>query len=85
MPGADVFASGLEWLQVPEDGEDDTEISRLLLVDDSTILVSTIRTDGGTRSEEQAVFGNGFGNGLVTIVRRLMSTGLAGTESIESD
>jgi len=47
VPGADVFASGLEWLQVPEDGEDDTEISRLLLVDDSTILVSTIRTDGG--------------------------------------
>ena len=81
MPGADVFASGLEWLQVPEDGEDDTEISRLLLVDDSTILVSTIRTDGGTRSEEQAV----FGNGLVTIVRRLMSTGFAGTGSIESD
>ena len=74
LPAAEVFVSGLEWLQgsIPDD---DTEITRILLVDRSTILVGTSRTmgDGGA---EHAVFGRGFDNGLVTIVRRLMATGL---------
>jgi len=72
VPDATVFITGLEWLR-GEDADDETAIGRLLLVDRSTILVSSIMPD---TKEEQAVFGTGFGNGLVVIARRLMSQGL---------
>jgi len=70
LPEADVFVSELAWLR-GSDG--DVAISRLLLVDGTTILVGS--TTGGD-GDEHAVFGRGFANGLVAIVRRLMSTGL---------
>lgn len=74
IPDVEVFVSGLTWLSGDDDG---TEIGRLLLADRSTILVSSFRaSSAGTRSDERAVFGTGFDNGLVVIVRRLMSTGL---------
>ncbi|WP_135820948.1 TrmB family transcriptional regulator [Halostella litorea] len=76
VPNAETFVSGLDWLQSEDDGSDgdhETAIGRLLLVDRSTILVSTIIPETG---EEQAVFGTGFGNGLVVISRRLMAQGL---------
>lgn len=72
VPDANAFVSGLEWLQNMNQ-EDETAIGRLLLVDRSTILVSSIMPDTKT---EQAIFGEGFGNGLVVIARRLMSQGL---------
>ena len=74
VPGAHTFVSGLEWLNEA----DDTGIvmGRLLLVDRSTILVSTIEPDTG---DEHAVFGGGFKNGLVVMSRRLMSKGLVPT------
>jgi len=53
--------------------EDDTAIGRLLLVDRGSILVSSIMPDSKV---EQAIFGEGFGNGLVVIARRLMAQGL---------
>jgi hypothetical protein len=53
--------------------DDDLVIGRLLLVDRSALLVSTLAA--GT-SEEQAVFGGGFRNGLIVIARRLLSQGL---------
>jgi len=78
----EVFVSGLEWLSQSMGSNDDTEISRLLLVDREAILVSSfVPTGGGRRKHEQAVFGRGFDNGLVTIVRRLMATGLVDKES----
>ncbi|WP_232700493.1 TrmB family transcriptional regulator [Halobacterium wangiae] len=73
VPGATTFISGLEWLHGSMDTEDDTAIGRLLLVDRSTILVSSIMPD---TKEEQAIFGEGFGNGLVVVARRLMAQGL---------
>lgn len=77
VPGADVFVSGLRWLSGSPATGDDTEITRLLLADRSTILVSSVNEGGhNTHPEEQAVFGRGFDNGLVAIVRRLMATGL---------
>ncbi|MDS0297184.1 TrmB family transcriptional regulator [Halogeometricum sp. S1BR25-6] len=76
LPGAEAFVSELEWLRSTA-ADDATEITRLLLVDRTTILVSTTHSGGATGEQsEQAVFGRGFENGLVTIVRRLMSTGL---------
>ena len=77
IPGADVFVSGLSWLSGSPETGDDTQITRLLLVDRSTILVSSAhRGEQSPDLGEQAVFGRGFDNGLVAIVRRLMSTGL---------
>ncbi len=73
VPDATTFVSGLEWLHGTDATEGETAIGRLLLVDRSTILVSSIMPD--TR-QEQAIFGEGFGNGLVVISRRLMAHGL---------
>ncbi len=73
VPDAKTFISGLEWLHGEYAAEDDTAIGRLLLVDRSTILVSSIMPDS---KEERAIFGKGFGNGLVVIARRLMAQGL---------
>jgi HTH-type transcriptional regulator, sugar sensing transcriptional regulator len=73
VPDATTFITGLEWLHSENTTEDETAIGRLLLVDRSTILVSSIRPGS---KEEQAIFGEGFGNGLVVIARRLMAQGL---------
>jgi len=76
LPGVETFVSGIEWLGHSTFPNDDTEIGRLLLVDQSSILVSSFTRDSnGNRSHEQAVFGRGFDNGLVAIVRRLMASG----------
>lgn len=73
VPDATTFISGLEWLHGENVTEDETAIGRLLLVDRSTILVSSLMPE---TKEEQAIFGEGFGNGLVVISRRLMAQGL---------
>jgi hypothetical protein len=73
VPDATTFISGLEWLHGQDATENETAIGRLLLIDRSTILVSSLMP--GTK-EEQAIFGEGFGNGLVVIARRLMAQGL---------
>ncbi|QGX94590.1 TrmB family transcriptional regulator [Haloplanus rallus] len=73
VPDATTFISGLEWLHGATGSQDETAIGRLLLVDRSTILVSSIMPDS---KAEQAIFGEGFGNGLVVIARRLMAQGL---------
>ncbi|EFW90650.1 putative transcriptional regulator [Haladaptatus paucihalophilus DX253] len=84
LPDATVFVSGLEWLDTsPVDPDDDAVISRLLLVDGRTILISSER--GITIDEtdsEKAVFGRGFDNGIVIIARRLMATGLGTAGSL---
>lgn len=73
LPHARTFVSGLEWLQGDNGEIDGTAIGRLLLIDRSNLLVSTIRSE---TNGEQAIFGEGFGNGLVVIARRLMAQGL---------
>ncbi|WP_210424138.1 TrmB family transcriptional regulator [Halorussus ruber] len=75
VPRAEVFVSKLDWLNTSSDPDDADEvrIGRVLLGDNSTILVSSIDP---TTSKERAVYGRGFSNGLVVIVRRLMATGL---------
>ena len=77
LPRTSVFLSELKWLDESPIPKDDTTISRLLLVDKATIMVSTFEEttpENGVR--EQAVFGRGFNNGFVAIVRRLMAAGL---------
>ncbi len=59
----------------PLEATDDTTISRLLLIDKNTILVSSVHeTNTGGIETEKAVFGRGFDNGIVVIARRLMAT-----------
>lgn len=72
VPDARVFVSGLEWLRGGDTG-DEVAIGRMLLVDREAILVSSYDPVTG---KEQAIFGVGFGNGLVVIVHRLLETGL---------
>ena len=76
VPNAKTFVSGLDWLQSKDSTEYGVAIGRLLLVDRSTILVSTVVPETG---EEHAIFGEGFKNGLVVISRRLMAQGLVPT------
>jgi sugar-specific transcriptional regulator TrmB len=76
VPGATTFVSGLEWLQGTDLAAGETAIGRLLLVDRSAILVSTLVPD---ETGEHAIYGEGFGNGLVVIARRLMAQGLIET------
>lgn len=71
-PSATTFVSGLDWLHGAGGGHE-VAIGRLLLVDRSKFLVSSIVAETG---DEKAIFGSGFGNGLVVIARRLMAQGL---------
>lgn len=82
----EVFVSGLDWLSRSTLPDDDTEISRLLLADREAILVSSFtETMADGREHEQGVFGRGFDNGLVAIMRRLMATGLVPVDDPEID
>ena len=76
VPDATTFISGLEWLHGEDATENEIAIGRLLLIDRSTILVSSLMPD---TKDEQAIFGEGFENGLVVIARRLMAQGLLTT------
>jgi sugar-specific transcriptional regulator TrmB len=76
VPNAKTFISGLDWLRSEDDTENGVAIGRLLLVDRSSLLVSTVVPETG---EEHAIFGEGFKNGLVVISRRLMAQGLVST------
>ncbi|MFB6191827.1 MAG: TrmB family transcriptional regulator [Haloarculaceae archaeon] len=77
LPGIEVFVSGLDWLEQSPLPDDRTKISRLLLTDREAILVSSFTEAASSgREHEQGVFGRGFDNGLVAIVRRVMATGL---------
>jgi sugar-specific transcriptional regulator TrmB len=77
LPDVSVYTSGLEWLRPDAtNSADPTGISRLLLVDRNTILVSSVHSASDGTELEQAVFGKGFDNGIVVIARRMMATGL---------
>jgi len=78
LPEAEVFVSDVEALTDPSNfPEDDTRITRLMLVDGERFLVSSYReTNTGVRSDEHAVFGSGMNNGLVALMRRLVSSNL---------
>ncbi|WP_244605547.1 phospholipase D-like domain-containing protein [Halorussus marinus] len=78
VPDAEIFRSELEWLHA--DAESGVAIGRMLLVDQSTILLSSFEEES---REEKAIFGRGFKNGLVIITRRLMATGLLATRDPE--
>jgi sugar-specific transcriptional regulator TrmB len=77
LPSAAVFQTDLGWLVGPED-ESAVAISRLALVDQTALLVSSFYPDEGAGgSDEQAVVADGLENGVVVLVRRLIASGLS--------
>lgn len=79
LPEVDVFVSDLEWLTLPQPPGDETTICQLLLVDREAILVSSVSQSAAEATPtERGVFGRGFDNVLVTIVRRLIAARLRG-------
>ncbi|SEH50544.1 Sugar-specific transcriptional regulator TrmB [Halopenitus malekzadehii] len=68
VPRAETFVSGLEWLAGGYGGE--RSIGRLLLIDRSAALVSTV---GAAADGEHAMFGAGSENGLVVVTRQLLA------------
>lgn len=74
LPPAQVFETDLGWLVGPDRGGE-VAISRVLLVDHTALLVGSFYPgDGRDESREQAVFANGLENGIVVLVRRLLSS-----------
>jgi hypothetical protein len=80
VPSSETYVTGLEWLHSDDLEPTDPSIGRLLLVDRSALMISTVSDD---LSEEQAVFAQGLSNGLIVISRRLMAQGLPSIERYE--
>ncbi len=69
-----VYEPELEWLTgVWTDHE--VAISRILLIDRENLLIGSYYPDA-IKSDEQAVYATGLENGVVVLLRRLISTGL---------
>ncbi|WP_227377453.1 hypothetical protein [Haladaptatus halobius] len=83
LPDAQVFISGLERLNGSSIEQSDAiTISRLLVIDQNTILVSSMQENpAGEANTEKAVFERGFDNGIVVIARRLMATGVPAADA----
>lgn len=76
LPETRVFEPGLEWLT--NDGAAEVAISRILLIDRETLLIGTYYPDTvGDGTKEQAVFARGLENGVVVLLRRLVTAGLS--------
>jgi sugar-specific transcriptional regulator TrmB len=79
IAGAAVFESELGWLQNDIDAEGShPAISRVLLIDRNVVLLGSLGPAMG-EATERAIFGRGFTNGLLIVLRRILATGL-GTE-----
>lgn len=76
LPDVEVFETELDWLDGPAD-EAEVAISRLLLVDRTSLLVSSYYpNDGHEEPTEQGIVATGLHNGVVVLVHRLLTTGL---------
>ncbi|MDZ7687573.1 MAG: helix-turn-helix domain-containing protein [Halobacteriales archaeon] len=69
LQGVRMIDMELGWLN-DSTAEDEPTVGRLVLTDSDEVLVSSFVTD---TSEEHAIYGTGFGNGLVTIARHVIS------------
>ncbi|MDF9744827.1 TrmB family transcriptional regulator [Natrinema salsiterrestre] len=71
-----VFETGLGWLTGSE-SDNEVAISRILLVDRETLLIGSFYPNTpGSQTKEQAVFARGLENGIVVLLRRLVTAGL---------
>ena len=83
LPNVRTFETELDWLAGPWD-DDEVAISRLLLVDRESLLIGSYYPDGPDSHEtEQAIYANGLENGVVVLLRRLISSGLPASDEPE--
>jgi HTH-type transcriptional regulator, sugar sensing transcriptional regulator len=75
-PHAEVFETGLDWLEGPVTESEEASIGVLVMVDRTELLVSSRTPIEGGEPTERAIYGSGFSNGLIVIARRLLSYGL---------
>lgn len=76
LPNTRVFETGLEWLTGLE-SDNEVAISRILLVDRETLLIGSYYPNAADgREKEQAIFARGLENGIVVLLRRLVTAGL---------
>ncbi|MFU8866929.1 TrmB family transcriptional regulator [Natronococcus sp.] len=79
LPESRVFETGLDWLTGPK--VDEVAISRILLVDRETLLIGSYYPKAeADEPAEQAVFAKGLQNGVVVLLRRLLTAGLPPVE-----
>lgn len=77
FPNIRVFGTSLDWLTGPKH-EDEVAISRILLVDRKTLLIGSYYPKAdNTKEKEQAIFARGLENGIVVLLRRLLTSGLS--------
>lgn len=75
LPNVRVFETGLDFL-LGQNSEHEVAISRLLLVDRDTLLIASYYPDADDEGTERAIFASGLENGVVVLLRRLISSGL---------
>ncbi|APW97833.1 transcriptional regulator [Halobiforma lacisalsi AJ5] len=79
LPNVTTFETGLDWLTGPW-ADHEVAISRILLVDRETLLIGSYYPDSADSTKsEQAVYATGLENGVVVLLRRLISSGLPAT------
>lgn len=78
LPTASVFETDLDWLVGGGADAEQVAIGRLLFVDRETLLLSSsFRSDrADDEPTEKAIFADGIGNGIVVLLRRLVSSGV---------
>lgn len=77
FPSTRVFETNLNWLH-GRSTDNEIAISRILLVDQTQLLISSYYPDANSEElSEQAIFAGGLGNGIIVLLRRLVSSGLA--------
>lgn len=85
VPNVRTFETELDWLTgtLPDH---EVAISRILLVDRETLLIGSYypQSEDG-KENEQAVFARGLENGVVVLLRRLVSSGLAAANDPATD
>ena len=79
-----VSVSPLDWVNGSPLADDGTQISRLLLADRESLVVSSVAGRPPERDHERGVVGRGFDNGVVAIVRRLVASGLVSADAASS-
>lgn len=77
LPNVHVFESELDWL-TSYGADHEVAISRILLADRERLLIGSYYPDSAEGTEtEQAIYANGLDNGVVVLLRRLISSGLS--------
>ncbi len=74
------FETELDWLVGPVTNGEEVAISRLLFTDRQSLLVSSYYPGDDDDTDERAIFAQGLDNGIVVLLRRILSSGMLSLE-----